>query len=308
MSTKRILLVEDNEGQKLYLHHLLERTGCYNVTSVNNGLEAVNFLNNNTKIIPNIIITDIVMPEINGYELSNFVRNNFSGIFVIIITGADNSYIGESFNSGAIDYLSKPINELELLARVKNVIRLQRAERILKKTILKLKTTNKILKKNSITDDLTGIHNRRYVIEQLKLKIYKFNRYKQPLSLVLVDIDNFKNINDTFGHDAGDSVLRKISNYVKESIRMSDVFGRFGGDEFLIIFSNTSKSEAVQKFNKIILEIKDFTFDFASDISVTLSAGIVEYQSSYTEKDFLSFADTMLYKAKKNGKNQVLCQ
>lgn len=300
----KILIIEDNAGELLYLNHLLSKER-YKVVPFENGIKALAYLTKNPSKLPDIVITDLKMPEMDGLELTKLIRKRFPDIFVIVITGINTTTLTDSFNAGAIDYISKPFHKEELLARTKNALALKKAKTSLEKTTKKLSQRNKTLKKLSITDTLTGIYNRHYILEQLEQKIYDFERYSIPFCLSIIDLDFFKHINDTFGHQSGDEVLVNLVHLLKEHIRKSDIIGRMGGDEFLFILPNTTLDKALTIMNKLQIKINELKFDFAPEEKTTFSGGICEYAKEYSPKEFIANVDRLLYKAKKNGRNRI---
>ena len=167
------------------------------------------------------------------------------------------------------------------------------------------------LYKLSVTDYLTDSYNRRYILEALAVEFLKSKRYSFGLSCILIDVDNFKGINDKYGHQVGDEALKTISGIFKATIREVDVFGRYGGEEFLVILPNTNVYEAAIVAEKIREKIAQFDFkveDADESFSVTLSLGIsdTEINNPETESELLYFADKALYQAKNNNKNQYI--
>ena len=166
-----------------------------------------------------------------------------------------------------------------------------------------LKIKNKILKEKAIRDGLTNVKNRRALIEELKLEMEKAMESKEPLSIVIFDIDNFKKINDSKGHVYGDKVLIKVAKFMKNNARKTDVVGRYGGEEFMIILKNTTKSSAKSISENIRKSIEKYFWN--KDIRVTISGGVYEYNGEELE-DFINIADMNLYKAKKLGRNRIV--
>ena len=155
------------------------------------------------------------------------------------------------------------------------------------------------------TDELTGIFNRRFILEKLQSEIEISKRYRSPLSIIILDIDNFKGINDTSGHLTGDKVLVKTSKTIKNSLRESDNFGRIGGEEFIIVLPNTDLEKAHMCGERIRINISSQIFEEHSD-NITVSGGVACYTDNESMEDFFKRADTLLYKAKKTGKNLIL--
>lgn len=166
-----------------------------------------------------------------------------------------------------------------------------------------LKTENKKLEIQSFTDPLTGIRNRRSILFELENRVEQANTYKTPLSIVMFDIDLFKSINDTFGHTIGDEVLKTVARIISDAIRGLDTVGRYGGEEFLCIFPNTSKKNATHIANRILRHIRDY--DFGIGRPVTISGGVKKF-SKGNARDFVHEADINLYAAKEAGRDCVV--
>ena len=201
--------------------------------------------------------------------------------------------------------MAKPFNKTELLLRVNNVLRIEKAENSLKKVMGQLAEKNKILNKLSITDELTNLYNRRQLIKSLKEKIYDAERYSMPLSIILFDIDYFKKINDNYGHLSGDEVLRKVSSVFMKGLRKTDIAGRYGGEEFLLVFPNTPLERCLKIAKTLSEQVEKLTFKSVPDRKITVSGGVCEYNNEIKYEDFLSRADDLLYIAKNNGKGRI---
>ena len=172
---------------------------------------------------------------------------------------------------------------------------------------LALKKSEQKFMKLSITDDLTGLHNSRHFFKQLKAEIERTNRYGHPLSLLILDLDNFKKYNDVFGHIAGDSVLAKAGEILRESLRKTDTAYRYGGEEFTVLLPETQGPEALHFAERIrqAFENKDLTLQKEQNFSVTVSIGVAQYESGQELNTFIKRADTNMYSAKNEGKNRI---
>jgi diguanylate cyclase (GGDEF)-like protein/PAS domain S-box-containing protein len=178
-------------------------------------------------------------------------------------------------------------------------------EKILKEknTILQeLKEKNEMLKVLSETDDLTGLKNKKYILDRIDMEIAKCNRYDYSFSIIVIDIDKFKNINDKYGHLIGDDVLETLGKKIKNSLRKVDEVGRFGGEEFIVLLPHINKEDGFKVAEKIRKNIADLKWKF--EISVTISSGVAQY-SNETKESLINRADKKLYKAKKNGRNRT---
>jgi len=160
--------------------------------------------------------------------------------------------------------------------------------------------------KLSYVDPLTGLFNRRKYMESLKIEIEKSNKSDIPLSLLAIDLDKFKHINDSFGHDAGDHVLKVFADSLRRTLKDSAIVTRTGGEEFAVILPDVSKEEAIKISEKILMSTREMDFDFIhKDLSLTVSIGLAEYNDSGTVDEFTKIADEKLYEAKHTGRNMV---
>jgi len=293
-----ILIVDDDTAVKTSTREFLELTGA-SVITASSAEEALDLLNDFT---PDVILTDIMMKGMNGLELTRFVRKNY-GVAVIVMTGysADYSY-EEAVNAGASDFIFKPFRFGELDLRIKRVMR----EVKLKKEHAKLMNR---LEELAITDGLTGLYNSRHFFSQLKMEIERCTRYRHPLSLLLLDIDRFKNFNDTWGHLEGDKVLMAMGEIITSCLRSNDTAYRYGGEEFTVILPETQVEEACLVGERIrgILSQHKFTPDKETAVKVTISLGVTQLSIKDSLESFIKRADMAMYESKKAGRDQLTC-
>jgi two-component system cell cycle response regulator len=269
-----------------------------------------------------IVITDLVMPNMDGMQLCRHIRQDLGrkNIPIIVLTAmSDLSEILEVFKVGASDYLVKPFAKEELLARISVHIERNKVNRELRETIKLLKEANEKVEKMSILDPLTGCYNRGYLSKQIEMEIKRSIRYGKPLSIILSDIDHFKKVNDSFGHQAGDAVLIRFVETIKNVIRNGvDWIARFGGEEFLIVLPETTLPNAEIVAEKLRTTVSNGQF-FCEDVQLCITssfgvAGIdpVTQSTPPAFEQMLKTADKNLYRAKKEGRNKVisslLCQ
>jgi len=299
-----ILVVDDDPVSRTLLEKILKKEG-FTVITAQDGKEALELFRRH--YIP-IIITDWVMPNMDGIELCKTIRSMESPgyVYLIMVTSnrSDKDDIVKALESGADDYISKPFYMPELLARIKTGIRILELER-------SLKEANEKIKRLSITDPLTGCYNRLYLNEHLPREIKRAIRYRLPLSISMADIDHFKKVNDTYGHQAGDEVLKVFSKTIKSLIRDGvDWIARFGGEEFVIVLPETEIEGAKAAIERIRKKIENTPIETGEYvINITSSFGVACFDPK-RKKDIsadrlINEADRMLYEAKREGRNRV---
>jgi two-component system cell cycle response regulator len=288
-----ILVIEDHPDQRDLLAIVLQREG-YRVVTAGNGVEAIEKLQ---KEHVQIALSDIMMPKMDGFELIKNIRNDsaLKGIYLILITARiQEGDRVRGLDLGADDYITKPFSFSELLARVRVGSRVVHYQQN--------------LEYQTQVDPLTGLFNRRAFERKIAEEFERAERYSHPVSVLLLDIDNFKNINDTYGHHGGDTALVKISETLKERTRRSDFSARYGGEEFVLILPETDQESALQVAGKIHEEIRSRSFGtckspFALTVSIGLSSTAAKHYSDWRE--MLNDADRAMYVAKNSGKDRV---
>lgn len=299
-----VMVVEDNPIARKYMARKLENAG-YEVTCAINGREALELFDQ--RFFP-IVLTDWMMPEMNGPELCQAIRNreNEGYVFIILLTARDSKEdIITGLESGADDYLVKPGNHAELIARLHSGERILALEK-------NLKDANEEIKRLSITDPLTGCFNRGYMAKKLEQEFKRGRRYQHPLSLIFCDIDYFKRINDTYGHQAGDEVLKEFSRCLMDNIRIDlDWLTRYGGEEFLIVLPETEPDGAWLVAERIREAVSQKEIFWRGEqVPITASFGVTGIDRSFNGKDLspeimIRIADDALYQSKHEGRNRV---
>ena len=287
---KLILVADDQPEIRDILNELLTRAG-YDVVQASNGEEALSTIKLEH---PDLILLDINMPKMDGRGVKAELNKNIASanIPVIFVTGRDSSQDKiKGFNLGVDDYITKPFNLKELLARVDATL-----------------SRRKFYEEVSMTDGLTGILNRHYFDKQFRLFFNLAKRYEErSFSLAIIDIDRLKEINDTYGHPAGDFILKQFSSIMEETLRKTDVITRYGGDEFTILFPQNSEKKVMEAIERIRKEIRDKSFiyeDTGEKITFSISVGIAEYSDDFeNETKMLECADKKMYK-EKQGKHK----
>ncbi|MDP3980042.1 MAG: diguanylate cyclase [Chlamydiota bacterium] len=300
-----ILVVDDDPVLRTNLGILLGDRG-YAVTCVEDGEAALEYIQ---KDFCSILITDWMMPKLNGFELTKKIRAmNLPGyVFIIILTGhGKEDEMIKGLESGADEYLVKPISPAELMVRISSGIRILQLEESLKKS-------NQEIQYLAITDPLTKSFNRTYLNTTLPGEIKTAERYQYPLSLIMCDIDYFKKVNDTYGHQSGDRVLIDFVEFLNRKIRKDvDWIVRYGGEEFLIVLPHTDKESCYTVAQRIQVELSDLLIKINNEktIAMTSSFGIVAYNpktnnQSMNMDTLLKHADQALYQAKNSGRNTI---
>jgi diguanylate cyclase (GGDEF)-like protein len=301
----RVLIVEDDPLAKTILSSVLKKEG-YPYAIASNGQEALDKFSE--EFFP-IIITDWLMPEMDGLELCRLIRsmkiNRY--IYIILATGQDSREdVVKGLEAGADDYIIKPIHQAELRVRLKGACRILDLESTLKNSLAEIHEL-------SIRDRLTGAFNRVYMDHQLGQELIRSNRYHRPLSILMCDLDHFKAVNDTYGHLAGDKVLRSCVDIITSSLRQGiDWIARYGGEEFVVVLPETDQLGANVLAERLRERIAGTPINLAGcEIDITASFGTVTLIPTnsgnvrYMEQ-VLNVADTCLYQAKNEGRNRVV--
>lgn len=309
-----ILVVDDDPAVLLMLKKLLTSSG-HMVFTASNGKEAARLA---LEYQPRILITDWVMPEMNGLELVRTLRETRMGhgMYAIVMTVlSDKDNLIQAFDEGADDFIVKPIDPVILKARLKAGLRTIRVQQeieqdreALRRMAAELTIAHQHAKETALTDSLTGLHNRRYAMERLGQEWAATERNRHPLSVMVLDIDHFKQVNDTYGHDVGDAALRHFAETLRELSRNPDVACRIGGEEFLVIATNTPLDGAVHYAERIRSSFEAKTFEIGSlSLKFTVSIGVAQKTKDITNLDqLLKRADDALYQAKHEGRNRVV--
>jgi len=320
-----ILIVDDSEDQTLVLKSILNEKGYNSIYLVGSAEEAFGFLGlkDKKKNKPNIdlILMDVIMPKTNGIEACSRIKKeaSFKDTPIIMITAnREETQLQAAFQAGAIDYITKPINVTELLARVRSALRLKmetdsrkERERELTEMAEQLDAANKKLTRMSYLDGLTAVPNRRYFEEFFAREWKNAIRVKNPLSLLMFDIDCFKAYNDTYGHLNGDDCLKKIARTLNNALkRPRDFLCRYGGEEFIAVLPDTDKKGAIAVANKFLEETKNLKIPHKSSTvseNVTISVGVATINPDRKSKptSFINEVDKALYEAKQSGRNCI---
>lgn len=290
-----ILIVDDTPANLDLLGRILSGAG-YQIRKQSSGAMA---LTSAQAAPPDLILLDIKMPDMSGYRVCRQLKQQFSTaeipiIFISALQDADDKV--KAFESGAVDYISKPFHSKEVLARVATHLRLSMLQR-------RLEQQNRELERLATTDPLTGILNRRSFRDYGLHYLARASRYRYPFGLILFDIDEFKRINDRFGHDIGDKVLIDVTQSTRTQIRSVDLFARWGGEEFIILAPETPVEKAVSLAERLRECLERLRIDPVG--TITASYGVSTGTESDTFEGLVREADIALLSAKEAGRNRV---
>src|SRR5580693_344821 len=300
-ATYQILVVDDSAVSRKLVEHALEASG-HSLLFAKSGQEALDLFRRHS---PSIIITDWMLPDFSGLELCERIRAEAQREYTYVImlsAKAEKDHVVKGLAAGADDYLTKPFDPGELLARVGVGCRTVELHR-------EIDAKNRLLEEIAHTDSLTGLPNRRAIEDWAARQLRGAARHGFPLWVVLGDLDSFKEINDSYGHDAGDAVLRRFSEILKGNTRASDICGRMGGDEFLLVITHVASEYIQSTINRMREEWSGCEFEFRGNaVSLTASFGIAGFCGTDAPlfQTLVQRADKALYAAKRSGGNLVM--
>jgi len=310
-ANRRILVVDDvATNLRLVQGHL--RSEGYQVLLASSGEEALRMIEAEQ---PDLILLDVVMPRIDGFETCRRIREDPATrhIPVILVTAlTDLDHKAQGQQAGADDFVTKPFDRNELLIRVRSMLRIKALHDRLAQKIAELESAKIRLRALADTDPLTSLYNKRYLTEGLRLEVARADRYKNPLSLVMIDVDHFKAINDEFGHVTGDVVLQQLATLFVNGVRAIDIATRYGGEEFAIVLPETPAAGAELVARRLLGQVKRHRFLDAEGEplgSITISLGVASHGSDSTDAETLiKLADARLYEAKQRGRDCVVAE
>lgn len=294
-----ILIADDDPISLRMLSKLVQGLG-HDPVCFENGVRAYRHLREGSV---RIAVLDWMMPGMTGPEICNRLRSEDPSriLYIIIVTAMEGANeVSRALEKGASDYVTKPFERSELKARIGVGVRTVSLE-------MQLEELNRRLARLARTDSLTGLLNHAAILDELREQLESAGAGTPPTSVLMLDLDRFKKINDSFGHQAGDKILVRLAEALLRACRENDSAGRYGGEEFLMILPRTGSEEALEMGDRIRLEIQEMDHgDLDEELTTTVSVGVATSESaSPSSENLISRADSALYKAKQDGRNLV---
>jgi two-component system cell cycle response regulator len=297
-----VLVIDDSEKIRGEIMRILREVALFDdYREARDGIEGFKSL---SSAKADLIICDLEMPRMDGFKFISLVnsRQDLRDIPIILLTGREDRDLKiKGLEQGACDYVTKPFDAGELVARVKVQLKIKFLQD-------ELKRSNELLKQLSNTDPLTKLHNRRHLTEVLGKEIQRAERQKAFLTFIILDIDHFKRVNDTYGHQNGDVVLVALAEAIQSGLRAYDLAARYGGEEFVLVLPGTSLAGGVTVAERLRGAVQGLTFaPPLESLAVTASLGVATFPSSLVDSidSLIRQADEALYRAKQNGRNRV---
>jgi diguanylate cyclase (GGDEF)-like protein len=312
-SRLRLLIVEDETSMRLALKAVLRQEG-YEVFEAADGQEGLRAA---LECQPHMMVVDWLMPNMDGIALTLALRETRIGrnVYILFLTSADNeARLIEALDAGVDDYMAKPLNPHLLAARLRagqRIVRMQqeieRDREEIRRFAAELAITNRRLQEMALTDALTGFPNRRYAMERMQQEWAACTRSNRPLSCMVIDLDQFKQVNDTYGHDVGDTYLKQTAAAIRAGLRVQDVVCRTGGDEFLVISPDTDLSAVTACAERVRQSVENSSVKAGMlQLKVTMSVGVAAREAAMADAEALiKRADQGVYLAKQRGRNRV---
>jgi diguanylate cyclase (GGDEF)-like protein len=294
----KILVVDDEDNFRSTLKDFLAAHN-HHILEAGNGIQALEVIE---KEDVDLVISDMRLPKMDGITFTHKVKERRQDIPVIVMTAyASIESAVEAMKAGASDFITKPFKFAHILFIIERAMET--------KQLREMAVKSEYYKQLSNLDGMTSLYNYRFFKEMLKHEVDRHLRYNRSLSLLMIDIDDFKRINDSYGHLVGDQVLKQIADLLKKSIRSHDLVARYGGEEFAVILPETMEEEAIKVGERIVTTIGDHRFNLIEGSSaerLTVTVGLASFPKDAEEAEQLvENSDQALYKGKNGGKNQV---
>ncbi|MCB2227893.1 MAG: diguanylate cyclase [Desulfarculaceae bacterium] len=302
-----ILCVEDSPTQAAQIKHILSQEG-YRVEVAANGYESLAMAR---ELNPDLVVLDIMLPDIDGYSVCRKLRSQSTAYVPVLMLSARQEVEDrlDGLEVGADDYLPKPFDSRELLARVKSLLRIKRLNADLSDRLSEAQESFNVWRQVAVTDHLTGLYNRHYLQKMLQEETSVAARYGTALACIMLDIDHFRDFNNTHGHLVGDEVLKGLADILGRNSRKSDVIARYGGEEFVLLLPMTDLEAAALKARRLCAEVCATPMSSeAGSLHVTISLGVASLpdEEITTPLKLIAKADRALYLAKERGRNRVV--
>jgi two-component system cell cycle response regulator len=287
---ERLLVIDDDEALRSYLVRRLKLDG-YEVDAAADISTAEKLLREHPY---HLITLDLMVYPSSGYELFEFLKADPTLKYIPLIVLSGRNDVNDKvrcFYLGADDYVTKPFQFEELSARIYSILKRSR-----------------YFEQMAFRDPLTGVYNRRFFDHQIQVELQRVHHYPAPISMVFIDTDRFKSINDMFGHNIGDLVLQGLAHLLQSNLRTTDLLARFGGEEFVIVLPNTSGAEAKKMIEHILEQthLGPVAQNEGQSFHITFSAGVSEWHNGYPVEEWIRSSDSAMYEAKQGGRNRVV--
>ena len=298
----RLLIIEDSPAHRAEIRAAVEPSRLFDtILEAEDGLAGLKLLLSESV---DVVLCDLHMPGLDGEKLLHIksqqgVSSDIPFLFLSATQEAEQHI--RLLEGGACDTITKPFHPAELVARLRLHLKLKLLQD-------ELREKNQMLARLSTTDPVTGLRTRRYVAEVLNIEWIRARRYRTPLTAMMADLDHFKNVNDKYGHPAGDAVLRGVADILRQKLRAPDVAGRYGGEELLVILPQTDQDGARQVAERWREAVESATFRSpdGQSVGVTVSIGVATFDPAHASpEDLVAAADTALYRAKNGGRNRT---
>lgn len=303
----KIVVLDDNTQNLKLISDVLEDAG-YDVSLCLTSNQLLDYLHEE-KELPDIIILDVMLPDMDGFEVCKRIKKSerTKDIPVIFLSARTETVdIVYGLGIGGVDYITKPFRPIELVARIQTHIEIKNIRDELKEKNIELVKLNEQLEEYAIKDPLTKLYNRRMMLTKFDEEISRCKRKNDVFSVILLDIDHFKQVNDNYGHNFGDEVLKIFSNLLMNSKRLEDFVARWGGEEFLLILPHTNGKGAYAVAQRIKEKVSEYEYFYNDEkLHITATFGIAEFNKDDTSEKIIKKADYALYYGKENGRNQI---
>lgn len=291
----RIVVVDDHSDVRTLLSEVLRAHG-FSTVDASTGSQAIELVGEHV----DAVLLDVDLPDLSGLDVLDAVRSRELAPPVIMLTGSIDRDAAHYLGRGAHDFMLKPPRVEELVARVGAAVRVKRLQD-------ELRITNRLLTHQAMTDPLTALANRRHGHNELDRLVASAQRHRRSLGVLMCDLDHFKALNDTYGHQAGDTCLREAARRMQRAVRRDDLAVRWGGEEFAVLMPDASTDHAAEVAERIRSDVADPPFPTAVEpVRLTMSVGWAMYRVGESGADLLARADRALYDAKRRGRNAVV--